>query len=118
LATRSHAALGAAAMLAALAACNDSSVSGSGGAARLPDLPRIDAAAVDDTLLVTRIKQALMADKRIDAAAISIGAAKGQVTLNGTVPAEQINRIDATVREVAGVKIVINALRPTPPASS
>jgi osmotically-inducible protein OsmY len=64
-----------------------------------------------------RIEQALTADKGIDAAAVSMTVNKGGGPLNGTVPADQITRIDAMVREVAGVKIVINALRPIMPAS-
>ena len=103
----------------ALSACNDSSVSGPGNAATLPDQMRVSAAALalEEATLPARIKQALEADKSVDATAVSMSVENGQVVLNGTVPAEQITRIDAIVGAVAGVKIVINALRPIAAAS-
>ena len=107
------------ALLLAAAACNDSGISGPSNAATLPDQPRMcaGAAAIDEMTLPTRIQQALDADKSINATAVSLSVNNGQVFLNGTVPAEQITRIDAIVREVTGVKLVINALRAIPAAS-
>lgn len=72
----------------------------------------------EDPTLPGRINQALLADSSINSRAISVTTDKGQVTLNGSVPAEQIIRADAIVRGVTGVKEVINALQPTvaPPA--
>lgn len=78
--------------------------------------PRQAADALDDAALPGRIRQALKADSKINVDAISITVSKGQVTLNGNVPADQIIRADTIVRGVPGVKEVINALQPTLPS--
>jgi hyperosmotically inducible periplasmic protein len=73
--------------------------------------------ASDEAALPGRIRQALKSDSKIDVDAISIAVSKGQVTLSGNVPADQIIRADTIARGVPGVKEVINALQPTLPAS-
>ncbi len=105
------------AVLLGVAACTDSGVSGPGNAGMLPDQPHVSVPPANDMMLPERIRQALAADKSIDAAAVSMSVSNGQVTLDGIVPAEQITRIDAIVSGVAGVRIVINALRAIPAAS-
>jgi hypothetical protein len=77
---------------------------------------RLGSDAVDEAALPGRIRQALKADSKIDVDAISITVSKGQVTLSGNVPADQIIRADTIARGVPGVKEVINALQPTLPS--
>jgi len=72
---------------------------------------------MNDEVLKARVNAALGADSRVQASAISVTVARGQVTLDGSVPADQITRADAIAREVTGVEEVINALRPVMPAS-
>jgi hyperosmotically inducible protein len=71
--------------------------------------------AVDDAVLTTRVKSTLLAESSLNAGDISVSSSSGQVTLSGTVPAEQIARADAIVRKVDGVSEVINALTPKTP---
>lgn len=78
--------------------------------------PRLASDALDESALPGRIRQALKADSKIDVDAISITVSKGQVTLSGNVPADQIIRADTIARGVPGVKEVINALQPTLPS--
>lgn len=75
------------------------------------------AQAVDDAVLSTRVK-ARLAETDLNVGDINVSSSAGNVTLSGTVPAEQIARADAIVREVDGVTEVINALTaaPLPPA--
>jgi hyperosmotically inducible protein len=74
-------------------------------------------ARVDDDELKARVDAALSADGGIQAGAITVSARKGEVTLSGVVPPEQIFRADAIAREIPGVSLVINALRPVLPVS-
>lgn len=83
----------------------------------LGDEPLSGAEAVDDSALKARVAAALKTEGGVDPAAITITVARGEVKLNGVVPAEQIVRADALVRKVDGVKVVINALRPATPSS-
>jgi len=46
-----------------------------------------------------------------------VSSERGQVTLSGNVPADQIGRADAIARRVEGVHEVINALRPAASSS-
>lgn len=79
--------------------------------------PRLASDPLDEAALPGRIKQALKADSQVNVEAISVTVNKGQVTLNGNVPADQIIRADTIARSVPGVKEVINALQPTLPPS-
>ena len=72
--------------------------------------------AVDDAVLTTKVKTALLAEEGLDAGAISVSSEKGVVTLRGNIPAAQITRADAVARKVEGVQEVINALA-APPSS-
>lgn len=101
-----------------LAACNKAPEAPPTDVAVLKDPPPAGGKEVGDDILPSRIKQALSADKSVDATAVSVSVDNGHVTLNGTVAADQITRIDTIVRGVTGVKEVINALRPTMPAAS
>lgn len=96
-------------------ACNDRQAADPTTAA--PATEPAAEAKVADGVLGSRVKAALAADGRINAGAISVAVANGQVTLDGIVPADQITRADAVARSVAGVVEVINALEPALPGS-
>lgn len=72
--------------------------------------------AVDDAVLTTKVKTALLAEEGLDAGSISVSSENGVVTLSGAIPADQITRADAVARKVEGVQEVVNALK-APPAS-
>ncbi|MCK0512612.1 BON domain-containing protein [Aromatoleum buckelii] len=72
--------------------------------------------AVDDAVLTTKVKTALLAEEGLDAGSISVSSENGVVTLSGAIPANQITRADAVARKVEGVQEVVNALK-APPAS-
>lgn len=73
------------------------------------------ARAVDDAALTTKVKSALVGDASVNGGDISVSSAGGEVTLSGTVPAEQITKADAIARSVEGVTEVINSLTPSEP---
>ena len=73
------------------------------------------ARAVDDAALSTRVKSALVGDASVNGGDISVSSTGGEVTLSGTVPAEQITKADAIARSVEGVSEVINALTAAEP---
>ena len=73
------------------------------------------ARAVDDAALTTKVKSALVGDASVNGGEISVSSAGGEVTLTGTVPAEQITKADAIARSVEGVTEVINSLTPAEP---
>ncbi|MBC7207827.1 MAG: BON domain-containing protein [Methyloversatilis sp.] len=70
-----------------------------------------------DGVLKTRVVQALRQDSSLNTDSMIVTVREGEVKLNGVVPAEQITRADSVVRKVDGVRVVINALRPTTPSS-
>ena len=71
-----------------------------------------------DAQLKERVSTALAAGHGVDANAIAVTVnRKGEVKLDGVVPADQIIRADIIVRKVAGVTEVINALQPEAPHS-
>ncbi|KON80511.1 BON domain-containing protein [Azoarcus sp. PA01] len=72
--------------------------------------------AVDDAVLTTKVKTALLAEEGLDAGSISVSSENGVVTLSGNIPADQITRADAVARKVEGVQEVVNALA-APPSS-
>ena len=73
---------------------------------------------VDDAELKSRVNAALTEDGHLQANAITVTVKKGEVTLAGVVPVEQIARADEVARRINGVAVVINALRgAAPPAS-
>ena len=66
---------------------------------------------VDDTLITTKVKTALLAEKGIDSARISVETEKGKVMLSGDVKSpDQRQMAEGLARKVAGVKEVENKL--------
>jgi hyperosmotically inducible protein len=64
---------------------------------------------IDDTVVTTRIKAALMADPKINSYDFKIETRKGEVLLSGFVDSQdQIDLASATVRAVEGVKSIQN----------
>lgn len=67
--------------------------------------------AVDDTMITTKVKTALLAEKGIDSAKISVETDKGKVMLSGDVKGpDQRQKAEAVARKVNGVKEVDNKL--------
>ncbi|MCR6666020.1 MULTISPECIES: BON domain-containing protein [Methyloversatilis] len=102
------------------------------GCGERPDAPPADSATVlepsrpstaeavpapADGVLKTRVVEALRQDSSLNTDSMIVTVREGEVKLNGVVPAEQITRADTVVRKVDGVRVVINALRPTTPSS-
>ncbi|NMG17098.1 BON domain-containing protein [Aromatoleum bremense] len=113
--------------LAALAGCNDrpaepGTATGAATGTSADTMEKLETnanragQAVDDAVLTTKVKTALLAEEGLDAGAISVSSEKGVVTLRGNIPANQITRADAVARKVEGVQEVINALA-APPSS-
>ena len=66
---------------------------------------------VDDTLITTKVKSALLAEKGIDSGRISVETEKGKVMLSGDVKGpDQRQRAEGIARKVTGVKEVDNKL--------
>jgi hyperosmotically inducible protein len=66
---------------------------------------------VDDTLITTKVKTALIAEKGIDSNRISVETEKGRVMLSGDVRSpDQRQRAEGLARKVSGVKEVENKL--------
>lgn len=113
--------------LAVLAGCNDrpaqsDTTTGTATGTVAPPAERVETnanragQAVDDAVLTTKVKTALLAEEGLDAGAISVSSEKGVVTLTGNIPAAQIPRADAVARKVEGVQEVINALAAPSPS--
>ncbi|CAI10093.1 BON domain-containing protein [Aromatoleum aromaticum] len=111
----------------ALAGCNDrpaepGTTTGAAPGTTADTTERVDTnanragQAVDDAVLTTKVKTALLAEEGLDAGAISVSSEKGVVTLTGSIPATQVPRADAVARKVEGVQEVINALAAPPPS--
>jgi osmotically-inducible protein OsmY len=67
---------------------------------------------VDDTLITTKVKTALIAEKGIDSGKISVETEKGKVMLSGDVKSpDQRQRAEGIARKVSGVKKVDNKLQ-------
>lgn len=66
---------------------------------------------VDDTLITTKVKTALLAEKGVDSARISVETEKGRVMLSGDVKSpDQRQKAEGVARKVSGVKDVDNKL--------
>jgi hyperosmotically inducible protein len=64
---------------------------------------------IDDTVITTRIKSALMADPKINSYDFKVETRKGEVLLSGFVDSQdQIDLATNTVRAVEGVKSILN----------
>ena len=67
--------------------------------------------AVDDTLITTKVKTALLAEKGIDSTKISVETENGKVMLSGDVKGpDQRQKAEGVARKVSGVKAVDNKL--------
>ena len=66
---------------------------------------------LDDSVITTKVKSALLTEKGIDSAAISVETFKGRVLLAGYVKSpDQRQRAEGITRSVAGVKTVDNRI--------
>ncbi|EFE94670.1 MULTISPECIES: BON domain-containing protein [Serratia] len=67
---------------------------------------------IDDTVVTTKVKSALLADKSIKSTEISVETFKGRVQLSGFVSSSaDANRAVQVTRGVAGVKSVENVMQ-------
>jgi hyperosmotically inducible periplasmic protein len=66
---------------------------------------------LDDSVITTKVKTALLTEKEIDSTAISVETFKGRVLLSGYVKGpDQRQRAEGLTRGVPGVKAVNNKL--------
>ena len=64
---------------------------------------------IDDTVITTKVKSALVADPELKATEIQVETYKGTVQLSGFVAApEHVQKAEQLVREMPGVKSVKN----------
>ncbi|AJI94281.1 BON domain-containing protein [Yersinia ruckeri] len=67
---------------------------------------------VDDTVITTKVKTALLGEKNLKSTEISVETFKGRVQLSGFVSSSQdANRAVQVTRHVPGVKSVANDMR-------
>lgn len=67
---------------------------------------------IDDTVVTTKVKSALLADKNIKSREISVETFKGRVQLSGFVTSsDDANRAVQVTRGVTGVKSVENVMQ-------
>jgi osmotically-inducible protein OsmY len=86
-------------LIAALAGCAGSRTSESTGE------------VLDDSVITTKVKSALLTEKNVDSTAISVETFKGRVLLAGYVKStDQRQRAEGIARSVTGVKAVNNTL--------
>jgi hyperosmotically inducible periplasmic protein len=66
---------------------------------------------VDDSVITTKIRTALITEKGVDSADVSVETFKGRVLLSGYVKSpDQRQRAEGLARQVAGVKEVNNRI--------
>ena len=66
---------------------------------------------VDDTIITTKVKTALLAEKGIDSGRISVETDQGHVMLSGDVKSpDQRQRAEGIARQVTGVRAVENKI--------
>jgi hyperosmotically inducible protein len=83
-------------------------VTPSGTSASSDQLP---GSVVDDTVITTKVKTALLADSDVKGLDVNVDTVKAIVTLNGAVNNQtQIDRAGKLATEVPGVKSVVNKL--------
>lgn len=88
------------ALIAALSACAGSQTKESTGE------------ILDDSVITVKVKSALLAEKNVDIATISVETFKGRVLLAGYVKSpDERQRAEGIARSVAGVKAVNNTLQ-------
>ncbi|MEY0599236.1 BON domain-containing protein [Providencia alcalifaciens] len=67
---------------------------------------------IDDTVITTKVKSALLAEKNLKSTQISVETFKGQVQLSGFFNSQaDVNKAIETTRKVAGVQSVINSMK-------
>ncbi|MBD2800701.1 BON domain-containing protein [Xenorhabdus sp. M] len=67
---------------------------------------------IDDTVITTKVKSALLATKGLKSKEINVETFKGRVQLSGFVSSpEEVKRAIQVAREVKGVNSVINSIR-------
>ncbi|RBA25456.1 hyperosmotically inducible protein [Herminiimonas fonticola] len=72
---------------------------------------QLPGSVVDDTVITTKVKTALLADSDVKGLDVNVDTSKAVVTLNGAVNNQtQIDRAGKLATDVAGVKSVINNL--------
>jgi osmotically-inducible protein OsmY len=66
---------------------------------------------LDDSVITTKVKSALLAEKEVDSTSISVETFKGRVLLAGYVKSpDQRQRAEGIARTVGGVKAVNNKI--------
>jgi hyperosmotically inducible protein len=71
--------------------------------------------AIDDSMITTKAKAALLADTAVKGTDIKIETNKGEVTLSGTVDSkDQVDRAVTIVKNIDGVKTVDNRIMVKP----
>lgn len=72
---------------------------------------QLPGSVVDDTVITTKVKTALLADSDIKGLDVNVDTVKAVVTLNGAVANQtQIDRAGKLATDVPGVKSVVNKL--------
>ena len=67
---------------------------------------------IDDSVITTKVKAAIVDDPALKAAEINVETFKGRVQLSGFVSSrEQLDRAVEVTRKVTGVKSVVNDMR-------
>ena len=94
--------------LSGVAGCDREPIEGTTGSAAQSGEQA--AAVIDDSVITTKVKTALLAEPEVNGKDISVTTSGGQVTLSGVVPAPQIMRAEQITRGVEGVHEVVNRL--------
>jgi len=90
---------------------SEAPVNPAGNVATPTEENRSAGAVVDDAMLTTKVKTALLADSDIKGLAINVDTSQGVVSLNGEVKNQaQVDRAAKLAGEVDGVKSVLNNL--------
>jgi hyperosmotically inducible protein len=77
----------------------------------MADKSKTPGAVIDDAVLTTKVKTALLADSDIQGLSVNVETSKGVVTLNGAVNNQaQIDRATKITGQVGGVGSVVNNL--------
>jgi len=83
--------------------------------AAVRDTLRLVKDSSQDAATTTKVKTALLLSKHVSAFDTAVGTARGEVTLTGEVPTEDIKRLAAAIaQDTSGVKVVHNNLTVNP----
>jgi len=70
------------------------------------------ATVIDDSVITSKVKAALLGDKEIDSLKVSVTTKRGVVTLSGTAKTnDMLNRIVEHTSKIEGVREVVNLLK-------